>query len=174
MPDTYLFAAGSSDLDVLRRAHQAQSAALTVAWEARDHRLPLDQPYQLLILASLIEKETRQTNDRALISGVFINRLRRKMPLQTDPTIIYGIGSRFDGNLRRRDLLEDNPYNTYLRVGLPPTPIALPGRGALHSAAHPAAHEYLYFVAKGAGFSEFSKTLEEHNRAVRRYLLKNS
>lgn len=174
MPDTYLYAAGSSDLEVLRRAHEAQLAALNEAWQSRDPRLPLTQPYQLLILASLIEKETGQANDRALIGGVFINRLRKNMPLQTDPTIIYGLGSGFDGNLRKRDLLQDGPYNTYLRLGLPPTPIALPGRASLHSAAHPARHDYLYFVAKGAGFSEFSRTLEEHNRAVRRYLLKKA
>lgn len=135
----------------------------------RAPNLPLKTPYQALILASIVEKETGQASDRAMIAGVFLNRLKIGMKLQTDPTVIYGIGATFDGNLRRRDLLKDTPYNTYTRYGLPPTPIALPGLAALQAVTQPAATEALYFVARGDGSSEFSKLLRDHNNAVNRY-----
>jgi UPF0755 protein len=170
-PDTYLFDPGSSDLDLLRTAYRAQAAALAQAWEQRAPNLPLKSPYELLILASIIEKETGQAAERDMVAGVFVNRLRIGMRLQTDPTIIYGLGSKFDGNLRKRDLLADGPYNSYTRAGLPPTPIALPGRASLRAAVNPAATRALYFVARGDGTSQFSETLAEHNRAVARYQL---
>jgi UPF0755 protein len=170
-PDTYLFDPGSSDLDLLRSAYRAQASALAQAWEQRAATLPLKSPYELLILASIIEKETGQAAERDMVAGVFVNRLRIGMRLQTDPTVIYGLGSKFDGNLRKRDLLADGPYNSYTRAGLPPTPIALPGRASLRAAVNPAATRALYFVARGDGTSQFSDTLADHNRAVARYQL---
>jgi UPF0755 protein len=170
-PDTYVFDAGSSDLEVLRQAHRTQQARLGRAWEERAANLPLKSPYEALILASIIEKETGQPGERARIGGVFVNRLRLGMLLQTDPTVIYGMGERFDGNLRRRDLTTDTPYNTYVRAGLPPTPIALPGQAAIEAALKPEPTRALYFVARGDGTSQFSDTLAEHNRAVAKYQL---
>jgi UPF0755 protein len=168
-PDTYLYDPGSSDLDVWRRAYRAQKAALQEAWESRAADLPYRSPYEALIMASIIEKETGQAGERPMIGGVFVNRLKRGMLLQTDPTIIYGLGERFDGNLRKRDLVTDGPYNSYTRAGLPPTPIALPGRAAIDAALKPAATEALYFVARGDGTSQFSTSLDAHNRAVDKY-----
>lgn len=168
-PDTYNFAAGSTDLAVFKRAYQAMQQHLQDAWATRAADLPLETPYQALILASIVEKETGRPEDRAMIAGVFVNRLRRGMLLQTDPTVIYGLGSKFDGNLRRRDLLADTPYNTYTRAGLTPTPIALPGLASLQAALHPAQTNALYFVARGDGSSHFSGSLNEHNRAVNKY-----
>jgi UPF0755 protein len=168
-PDTYAYSRGVSDLTVLRRAHQAMRRHLAEAWAARDPALPLKNEDELLILASIVEKETGLPGDRGRIAGVFANRLRIGMPLQTDPTVIYGLGAGFDGNLRRRDLETDGPFNTYTRRGLPPTPIAMPGLGALRAAARPEATGALYFVARGDGTSVFSATLADHNRAVDRY-----
>ncbi|HEY6898043.1 MAG TPA: endolytic transglycosylase MltG [Rhodocyclaceae bacterium] len=169
-PDTYLFAKQSSDLDVLRRAHQALERHLAQEWEGRATGLPYAGPYEALIMASIVEKETGAPADRAKIASVFVNRLRSGMLLQTDPTVIYGMGERFDGNLRRDDLHTDTPWNTYTRGGLPPSPIAMPGLASLRAALHPAATDHLYFVARGDGSSEFSRTLDEHNRAVARFL----
>lgn len=171
-PDTYLFAKGSSDLDVLKRAHAMMMKALTNAWEGRDAGLPYATPYEALIMASIVEKETGQAPDRPLIAAVFTNRLKKGMLLQTDPTVIYGLGVKFDGNLRKRDLLTDGPYNTYTRPGLPPTPIAMPGLASLQAVMHPARTDVLYFVARGDGSSQFSRTLDEHNRAVTKYQLR--
>jgi UPF0755 protein len=168
-PDTYLFGKGSSDLDILKRAFNAMSRQLKAAWEGRAPGLPYRSPYEALIMASVIEKETGQAADRSLISGVFVNRLRIGMMLQTDPSVIYGMGAKFDGNLRKKDLLADTPYNTYTRAGLPPTPIAMPGQASLQAALNPAKTQALYFVARGDGSSEFSRTLAEHERAVVRY-----
>jgi len=168
-PDTYVYDPGSSDLDVWRQAYRAQAALLQDAWTTRAAELPYKSPYEALIMASIIEKETGQASERALIGGVFVNRLKRGMLLQTDPTVIYGLGERFDGNLRKRDLTTDGPYNSYTRPGLPPTPIALPGRAAITAALQPAATEALYFVARGDGTSEFSNSIDAHNRAVDRY-----
>jgi UPF0755 protein len=168
-PETYLYDPGSSDLDIWRQAYRAQMNVLQQAWEGRDPTLPYKTPYEALIMASIIEKETGQASERPLIAGVFVNRLRRGMLLQTDPTVIYGLGERFDGNLRKRDLLADGPYNSYTRAGLPPTPIALPGRASIAAALKPAATDALYFVARGDGSSQFSRSLDEHNRAVDRY-----
>ncbi|MBL8378242.1 MAG: endolytic transglycosylase MltG [Burkholderiales bacterium] len=168
-PDTYLFAKGSDESEVLRRAYRAMQRRLAAAWQDRAAGVPLATPYQALVLASIIEKETGKAGERPLIAGVFVNRLTRGMLLQTDPTVIYGMGERFDGNLRRRDLLADTPYNTYTRAGLPPTPIALPGEAALRAALNPARTEAVYFVARGDGSHEFSATLEAHNRAVNRF-----
>jgi len=168
-PDTYNFVSGSSDLAILRMAYHTMQQHLQEAWATRDVNLPLKTPYQALILASIVEKETGTASDRSMIAGVFVNRLRKNMMLQTDPTVIYGIGETFDGNLRRRDLLADTPYNTYRRRGLPPTPVALPGMAALQAALHPARTDALYFVARGDGSSLFSSNLVEHNRAVNRY-----
>lgn len=168
-PDTYNFAAGSSDLTIFRRAYQAMQQRLQTAWDEREPGLPLETPYQALILASIVEKETGAPGDRPMIAGVFVNRLRKGMLLQTDPTVIYGLGEQFDGNLRKRDLLTDNPYNTYTRPGLTPTPIALPGVAAMQAALHPARTDALYFVARGDGSSYFSSNLDEHNRAVNQY-----
>jgi UPF0755 protein len=168
-PDTYAYDAGASDLDVLRQAYRAQSARLEQAWQTRAADLPFKSPYEALIMASIVEKETGQPDERRRIAGVFVNRQRRGMLLQTDPTVIYGLGERFDGNLRKRDLLADGPYNTYTRVGLPPTPIALPGRAAIAAALDPEPTRALYFVSRGDGSSEFSESLAEHNRAVDRY-----
>jgi len=168
-PDTYYFTSGTSDLLILQQAQQTMQKHLNATWAARAPNLPLKTPYQALILASIVEKETGQASDRAMIAGVFLNRLKIGMKLQTDPTVIYGIGAAFDGNLRRRDLLKDTPYNTYTRYGLPPTPIALPGLAALQAVTQPAATEALYFVARGDGSSAFSKFLRDHNNAVNRY-----
>jgi len=168
-PDTYSYAKGSSDLKVLARALRAMDRHLAEAWAQRTPDSPLQQPEQALVLASIVEKETGSPQDRALIAGVFTNRLRVGMPLQTDPTVIYGLGESFDGNLRKKDLQTDTPWNTYTRNGLPPTPIAMPGRAALLAAVAPARTDALYFVARGDGSSEFSRTLDAHNRAVDKY-----
>ena len=168
-PDTYSFAKGASDLAVLKLALRAMDKNLDAAWSTRQPDTPLKTPEQALILASIVEKETGQGSDRAQISGVFTNRLRIGMLLQTDPTVIYGMGEKFDGNLRKRDLQTDTPWNTYTRPGLPPTPIAMPGRAALIAAVQPAQTKALYFVARGDGTSHFSATLEEHNRAVNKF-----
>ena len=168
-PDTYTYAKGSSDFKVLERAQRAMEKQLKAAWTQRASDLSITQIEQVRILSSLIEKETGRASDRAMISSVFHNRLRLGMPLQTDPTVIYGMGTSFDGNLRRRDLRADHPWNTYTRNGLPPTPIAMPGKGSLLAAVQPARSQALYFVARGDGSSEFSDSLEQHNRAVDRY-----
>lgn len=168
-PDTYRFAKGSSDLGVLQSALKAMDAQLAQAWESRAAGSPLKSADELLTLASIVEKETGMAADRGNVAAVFCNRLRIGMRLQTDPTVIYGLGEAFDGNLRKADLLRDTPYNTYTRTGLPPTPIAMPGRLSLQAAAVPPSSSALYFVAKGDGSSRFSATLEEHNRAVNRY-----
>lgn len=168
-PDTYTYAKGSSDLAVLRRALHAMDRRLDAAWALRAPDTPLQSADQALILASIVEKETGRAEDRAEIAGVFTNRLRIGMLLQTDPTVIYGLGEKFDGNLRRRDLTTDTPFNTYTRAGLPPTPIAMPGKAALLAAVQPAQTKALYFVARGDGTSHFSSSLDEHNRAVNRY-----
>lgn len=167
-PDTYLFPKNASDLDIYRRAHLALSRRLEAEWNSRAADLPYRSPYEALIMASIIEKETGLASDREQIAAVFVNRLRSGMLLQTDPAVIYGL-HQFDGNLRKKDLQADTPYNTYLRSGLPPTPIALPGQSSLHAALHPAVSDSYYFVARGDGSSVFSRTLEEHNRAVARY-----
>ena len=169
-PDTYSYAKGSSDLSVLKRAAKAMDKRLDAAWALRSADTPLKSPNDALVLASIVEKETGKPSDRAQIAGVFTNRLRINMKLQTDPTVIYGLGDAFDGNLRRRDLLTDTPYNTYTRAGLPPTPIAMPGKAALLAAVQPAPTKAFYFVAKGDGTSHFSATLDEHNRAVNKYI----
>jgi UPF0755 protein len=171
-PDTYLFARGSSDLAVLRRAYQAMQRHLKEEWEARDANVPYQSPYDALIMASIIEKETGKASERDLIGGVLVNRLRIGMRLQVDPTIIYGLGSEFDGNLKKKHLLEDGPYNTYVRAGLPPTPIAMPGLASLRSAMRPGKTESLYYVSRGDGSSHFSRSLDEHNRAVSKYQLR--
>ena len=168
-PDTYAYSRGVSDLTVLRRAAQAQQRRLQAVWAERVPQLPLTSPDQALVLASIVEKETGQAADRGKIAGVFINRLRIGMPLQTDPSVIYGLGESFDGNLRRRDLQADTPYNTYTRGGLPPTPIAMPGLASLKAAVQPEATAALYFVARGDGSSVFSNDLAAHNRAVNQY-----
>jgi UPF0755 protein len=168
-PDTYFFAAGSSDLALLKRAHRALEARLAAAWDKRASDLPLASPYDALILASIVEKETGKPEDRPLVASVFVNRLKRNMRLQTDPTVIYGMGERFDGNLRKRDLDADTSYNTYTRDGLPPTPIALPSQASIDAATRPAASTYLYFVSRGDGTSVFSSNLGDHARAVNRY-----
>jgi UPF0755 protein len=168
-PDTYHYGKGASDLTVLRRALHTMDRRLAAAWAVRQPAVQLRTPEEALTLASIIEKETGKGSDRALISGVFHNRLRIGMLLQTDPTVIYGMGDEFDGNLRRRDLQTDTPWNTYTRAGLPPTPIALPGKAALLAAVQPASTKALYFVARGNGSSQFSATLDEHNRAVNKY-----
>ncbi len=168
-PDTYFFARGSSDVAILSRAYRAMQNHLNNAWAERSLNLPLQDPYQALILASIVEKETGKEGDRTMVAGVFLNRLRLSMLLQTDPTVIYGLGDKFDGNLRKKDLLTDHEYNTYTRRGLPPTPIALPGLASIRAVLNPAKTDALYFVAKGNGESHFSKDLEEHNRAVWKY-----
>jgi UPF0755 protein len=172
-PDTYLFQKGSSDLRILRRAHRAMQRHLEAEWQQRAPDLPYRTPYEALIMASIIEKETGRESERDRIAGVLVNRLRRGMLLQVDPSVIYGLGERFDGNLRKIHLLTDGPYNTYTRGGLPPTPIALPGLASLRAALRPAPTDALYYVARGDGTSAFSRSLEEHNRAVRKYQLKN-
>lgn len=168
-PDTYTYAKGSSDLAVLRRALHAMDRRLADVWALRSADTPLKSPDEALTLASIVEKETGRAADRAQIAGVFTNRLRIGMLLQTDPTVIYGLGEKFDGNLRRRDLQTDTPWNTYTRAGLPPTPIAMPGKAALMAAVQPSQTKALYFVARGDGTSHFSASLDEHNRAVNRY-----
>ncbi|OGA72914.1 MAG: aminodeoxychorismate lyase [Betaproteobacteria bacterium RIFCSPLOWO2_12_FULL_65_14] len=168
-PDTYLFAKGSRDLRVLRRAYRAMQRHLKEEWEARSPNVPYRSPYEALIMASIVEKETGKASERDLIGGVLVNRLRIGMRLQADPTVIYGLGSAFDGNLKKIHLLEDGPYNTYTRAGLPPTPIAMPGFASLRSALRPGKTEALYYVSKGDGSSQFSRTLDEHNRAVSRF-----
>lgn len=168
-PDTYRFAKNSSDLEVLQSAAKAMERELGRAWDARSSQSTLKNPTELLILASIVEKETGAPEDRTRIAGVFHNRLRSGMLLQTDPTVIYGLGERFDGNLRKADLLRDSPYNTYTRPGLPPSPISNPGAAALLAAAKPAHTDAIYFVARGDGSSQFSATLDEHNRAVNKY-----
>ncbi len=168
-PDTYTYAKGTSDLAVLKRAARAMDKRLEAAWALRSAETPLKTPDEALILASIVEKETGKPSDRPEIGGVFSNRLRIGMMLQTDPTVIYGMGEQFDGNLRKRDLLADTPYNTYTRLGLPPTPIAMPGKASLLAAVQPAPTKALYFVARGDGTSHFSSNLDEHNRAVNKY-----
>jgi UPF0755 protein len=168
-PDTYTFAKGSSDVAVLRRAMRAMDRRLEAAWQQRSPSASAKTPEEALILASIVEKETGRAVDRPLVSAVFNNRLRIGMPLQTDPTVIYGIGASFDGNLRKKDLQTDTPWNTYTRGGLPPTPIAMPGKASLLAAVQPAPSEALYFVARGDGTSQFSANLDDHNRAVNKY-----
>ncbi len=168
-PDTYTYAKGSSDIALLRRAMHAMDRQLEAAWAQRAADTPLKSADEALTLASIVEKETGKASDRGQIAGVFVNRLRVGMLLQTDPTVIYGLGEKFDGNLRKRDLQTDTPWNTYTRAGLPPTPIAMPGKASLLAAVQPQATRALYFVAKGDGTSHFSASLEEHNRAVNRY-----
>jgi len=171
-PDTYFFAAGSADAAILSRAHRLLRERLDAAWAQRAPDLPLATPYEALILASIVEKETGRPAERPLVASVFVNRLRLGMKLQTDPTVIYGLGASFDGNLRKRDLEADGPYNTYTRTGLPPTPIALPSQASLEAVVNPPATQYLYFVARGDGTSEFTTNLADHNRAVARFQLK--
>jgi UPF0755 protein len=168
-PDTYTYSKGSTDLALLQRAARAMDKKLDAAWAQRNPQSPLETPEQALILASIVEKETGRPSDRPMIAAVFTNRLRIGMRLQTDPTVIYGLGPSFDGNLRRIDLLADTAWNTYTRSGLPPTPIAMPGRAALLAAVQPAPSNALYFVARGDGSSQFSASLDEHNRAVNKY-----
>jgi UPF0755 protein len=170
-PDTYDYTSGTLASGLLKRANERMQAVLHSEWQARTQDLPYASPEDALIVASLIEKETGRDADRANIARVFVSRLQRSMRLQTDPSVIYGLGAAFDGNLKRAHLMADNPYNTYKYRGLPPTPIALPGLASLHAALHPADHDYLYFVARGDGSSEFSSTLAEHTAAVRRYQL---
>ena len=173
-PDTYRFPKGTSDVDFLKRAYQVMQKHLEREWSERDPELPLKSSYEALILASIIEKETGAGFERPLIAGVFIERLKRNMRLQTDPTIIYGLGEQYDGDIRFRDLRKDTPYNTYLHAGLTPTPIAMPGLLAIRAALHPTPTDALYFVSKGDGTHQFSATLEQHNAAVARYQLNNS
>ena len=168
-PDTYQYSATNSDADILKLAHHRMQDTLATEWASRDVGLPYETPYQALIMASIVEKETGVETERQQIAGVFIRRLQKNMRLQTDPTVIYGLGESFDGNLRRKHLAENTPYNTYVIRGLPPTPIALPGRDAIFAALHPDASNNLYFVAKGDGSHYFSETLEEHNEAVRNF-----
>ena len=171
-PDTYLFAKSSSDLAVLRRAYRAMQRHLRAEWDARDPKAPYGGAYEALTMASIVEKETGRAEERDLIAGVLVNRLRIGMRLQADPTVIYGLGSAFDGNLTKIHLLVDGPYNTYTRAGLPPTPIAMPGLASLKAALRPAQTDALYYVSRGDGSSQFSRNLDEHNRAVTKYQLK--
>lgn len=171
-PDTYLFARGSSDVAVLRRAYRAMQRHLQNEWNAKAPNVPYKSAYEALIMASIIEKETGRPSERDQIGGVLVNRMRIGMRLQVDPTIIYGLGASFDGNLKKVHLLEDGPYNTYTRAGLPPTPIAMPGLASLRSAVRPAKTDALYYVSRGDGSSQFSRNLNEHNRAVSKYQLK--
>jgi UPF0755 protein len=170
-PDTYRFAPGANDADILKRAHAAMKKRLADAWAGKSADTPLKTPYEALILASIVEKETGLAAERAQIAAVFTTRLKRHMRLQTDPTVIYGMGESFDGNIRKKDLTADTPWNTYTRDGLPPTPIAMPGAASIQAAVNPAPADYLYFVSRGDGSHEFSRTLEEHNRAVAKYQL---
>jgi len=171
-PDTYRFTPGATDIDILKRAYAAMKRRLADAWASRAPDLPLKTPYEALILASIIEKETGQGGERPLVASVFVNRMRLGMRLQTDPTVIYGLGDKYDGRIHKRDLTTDTPWNTYTRDGLPPTPIAMPGAASLRAAVQPAQTPFLYFVGRGDGTHEFSRTLEEHNRAVAKYQLK--
>lgn len=170
-PDTYHFPSGTTDVEFLRRACDTMQKILAAEWEQRAADLPYENPYEALIMASIIEKETAVPSERADIAGVFVRRLQKGMKLQTDPTVIYALGQGYDGNIRRRDLQVDSPYNTYAHTGLPPTPIALPGRESIHAALHPAPGKTLYFVSRGDGSHYFSETLKEHNRAVAKYQL---
>jgi UPF0755 protein len=172
LPETYAYVKGDSDLDILKRAHEAMARTLAGLWPGRDKDLPLASPYEALILASIVEKETGRADERAKIAGVFVRRLENRMLLQTDPSVIYGMGQAYAGNIRRSDLTADTPYNTYLRPGLPPTPIALPGRAAIEAALHPAPGDALYFVARGDGSHVFASSLAEQNRNVACYQLK--
>lgn len=171
MPETYSYTAGSTSRDILRRAHNDMKSYLDKNWKNKDPSLPYDSPYQALIMASIIEKETAKADERPRIASVFINRLQKKMKLQTDPTVIYGVKDHYDGNIHRRDLEDENPYNTYVIDGLPPTPIAMPSKEAVKAALHPDKTKFLYFVAKGGGAHQFSTTLADHNSAVKRYVL---
>jgi UPF0755 protein len=171
-PDTYHFVRGTTDKDLLQRAYASMRSQLEEQWQQREEGLPYRRPYEALIMASIIEKETGIPEEREQIAGVFVRRLQKGMRLQTDPTVIYGIGESYDGNIRLRDLRTDTPYNTYTRSGLPPTPIAMPGLAAIRAALHPAAGDSLYFVASGGGAHVFSSTLEQHNEAVIKYQLK--
>lgn len=170
-PDTYVFTPGTTDFDLLRRAYQHGQEVLQSIWAQRQPDLPLKSPYEALILASIVEKETGHGPERNRVSGVFVNRLKLGMMLQTDPTVIYGMGDRYQGRIRKADLQADTPWNTYTRTGLPPTPIAAAGRAALLAAVQPEQHNYLYFVSRGNGTSEFSANLTDHNRNVARYIL---
>ena len=172
LPETYAYVKGDSDLDILERAHEAMTRTLAELWPGRDANLPLASPYDALILASIVEKETGRADERAQIAGVFVRRLQNHMLLQTDPSVIYGMGQAYAGNIHKSDLTADTPYNTYLRPGLPPTPIALPGRPAIEAALHPAPGDALYFVARGDGSHVFASSLAEHNRNVACYQLK--
>lgn len=172
LPDTYYFPRGTTDLAFLQRAFKAMERVLAAEWEKRDKGLPLKHSYEALILASIVEKETGQEVERPQIAGVFIRRLEKRMKLQADPTVIYGMGERYRGNIRRRDLKQETPYNTYVHRGLTPTPISMPGIDAIRAVLHPAEGKSLYFVAKGNGYHRFSNTLAEHNKAVRKYQLK--
>lgn len=174
LPDTYHFPSGTTDITFLKRAYDAMEEELAAAWDKREEGLPFKTPYEALILASIVEKETGQADERPLIAGVFVQRLRKGMRLQTDPTVIYGMGEEYDGNIRRRDLLADTPYNTYTRNGLTPTPIAMPGRDAIAAVMHPQEDGYLYFVARGDGSHYFSKTLKVHEQAVKKFQLGHS
>jgi UPF0755 protein len=169
LPDTYFFVRGGSDIALFKRAFDAMQRKLDAAWMLRDPAVPLASPYEALIMASLVEKETGVEADRARVASVFYNRLKAGMPLQTDPTVIYGMGDTYAGNLRKIDLQTDTPYNTYTRKGLPPTPIAMPGLASLNVVLHPQKTDLYYFVSRGDGSSEFSRTLDDHNRAVSRY-----
>jgi UPF0755 protein len=171
-PDTFYFDRNTTDINLLKISYNAMQSKLEKAWQGRDQGLPYKTSYQALIMASIIEKETGKASERPMIAGVFLNRLRIGMRLQTDPTVIYGMGLRFDGNIRKKDLTIDTPYNTYTRGGLPPTPIAMPGLAAIEAALHPANTKALYFVGKGDGSHAFSNSLDEHNRAVAKYQLK--
>ncbi|WP_223846307.1 endolytic transglycosylase MltG [Wenzhouxiangella sp. AB-CW3] len=170
LPETYFFVRGTTDLELMARAHRDMNRVLSEVWSGRALDLPLDEPDELLVLASIIERETGQASERARVAGVFVRRLETGMRLQTDPTVVYGLGDDFDGRIRRVHLRTDHPWNTYTRHGLPPTPIALPGRAALEAAAHPADGTSLYFVSRGDGTHQFSDTLAEHNAAVDRYI----
>ena len=171
-PDTYRFPAGTTDVEFLKRAFRSMNQVLSEEWEHRDMGLPYRSSYQALILASMVEKETAVPSERPRIAGVFVRRLERGMKLQSDPTVIYALGAEFDGDIHRRDLKLDSPYNTYVHAGLPPTPIGLPGRASIEAALHPANGSALYFVSKGNGTHKFSSTLSEHDAAVRKYQLK--
>ncbi len=168
-PDTYRYHKGMSDLDILRTAHQRMTDILESEWQRRQDKLPYRSAYEALVMASLVEKETGLDNERQIIAGVFVNRLNYSMRLQTDPTVVYGLGQHYDGNLTRKHLRQQTPYNTYMIKGLPPTPIALPGKEAIYAALNPVLDGSLYFVAKGDGSHQFSNTIEEHNRAVQQY-----
>lgn len=171
LPETYSYTVGTTSREILRRAHNEMKHFLEKNWNNRDKSVPYESPYEALVMASIIEKETGKDNERPRIASVFVNRLNKKMKLQTDPTVIYGVKDRYDGNIRRSDLRDDNPYNTYVIDGLPPTPIAMPGKAAIKAALHPEKTNYLYFVAKGGGAHKFSTSLAEHNDAVKRYIL---